>query len=218
LPNPPSDQSKSHIEALVKKGEEKSLSTRGKLTTDTAGKQPSTKIGSPIQSITPLHFIRGNMSAEVVFIKDLTHILAQDMPPSDFFFSKKKRVVVKRETHLKEGENIKRHRVLLDGQALEEVDFTTDVASSLGASATTNQYSVGNLKEKLKQKYLLISQLQNQVKTVEQNVRSEMKKGLEQSRACDRHEIQQLKSSLDEMQKNAQESREWANQQGELVK
>jgi ABC-type phosphate transport system auxiliary subunit len=92
------------------------------------------------------------------------------------------------------------------------------VAGSLGSFATTNQYSVGNLKEQLKQKDLLVSQLQNQVKTVEQNVRSEMNKSFEQSRACDRQEIQQLKSSLDEMHKNAQASREWVGQQGELVK
>jgi len=37
---------------------------------------------------------------------------------------------------------------------------------------------------------------------MEKNVSSEINKGFEQSRACDRHEIQQLKSSLDEMHKN----------------
>jgi hypothetical protein len=45
---------------------------------------------------------------------------------------------------------IKRHRVLYDGQAQEETDFAMDVAYSLGAFATANQFSVGNLKEKLK--------------------------------------------------------------------
>jgi hypothetical protein len=202
-------------EVLTQKGP---LSTPGKSATDTVGKQPFTEIGSPIQSITPLQFSRGNPSAEVVFIEDLTPISAEEMPPSDFFFSKKRRVVVKRETHQREGATVKRHKVLFDGQALEEEDFATDVAGSLGAFATTNQFSVGNLKERLKQKDLLISQLQNQVKTVEKNVRSEMNKSFEQIRVCDTQEIQQLKSSLDEMHKNAQASREWAFQQGELVK
>jgi hypothetical protein len=82
------------------------------------------------------------------------------MPPSEFFFSKKRRVVVRRETHQRDGATVKKHRVLLDGQALEEEDFATDVAGSLGDFATTNQFSVGNLKEKLKQKDLLVSQLQ----------------------------------------------------------
>jgi hypothetical protein len=44
LPNPPSDQAKAQIEALIKKGEENPLSTPGKLATDTARKQPSTEI------------------------------------------------------------------------------------------------------------------------------------------------------------------------------
>jgi ABC-type phosphate transport system auxiliary subunit len=89
-----------------------------------------------------------------------------------------------------------------------------EVAGSLGAFATTNQYSVGNLKEQLKQKDLLVSQLQNQVKTVEKSVRSEINKGFEQIRVYDRHEIQQLKISLDEMHKKSQESRELAIQHG----
>jgi cell division septum initiation protein DivIVA len=106
---------------------------------------------------------------------------------------------VKREMHQKEGSTVKRHRVLIDGEALEEVDFAEEVAGSLGDFATTNQFSVGNLKERLKQKDLQISQLQNQMKTVEKNVRSEVNKGFEQIRASDKQEIQQLKSSLEEM-------------------
>jgi hypothetical protein len=153
-----------------------------------------------------------------VFIEDLTPISVEEMPPSDFFFSKKRRVVVKREMHQKEGATVKRHRVLYDGQALEEADFAMEVAGSLGDFSTTNQYSVGNLKEQLKQKDLLVRQLQNQIKTMEQSVRNEMNRGFEQIRACDRQEIQQLKISLDEMHKNSQASRELAIQQGELVK
>jgi hypothetical protein len=60
------------------------------------------------------------MNAEFVFIEDLTPILATEMPPLEFFFSKKRRVVVKRETHQKEGAAIKIHRMLLDGGELEE--------------------------------------------------------------------------------------------------
>jgi hypothetical protein len=88
-------------------------------------------------------------------------------PPSDFFFNKKKRVVVKKETHQKEGTIVKRDRVLCDGKALEEADFTMEVAGSLGDFATTNHYSVANLKEQLKKKDLLVSQLQYQIKTME---------------------------------------------------
>jgi hypothetical protein len=73
--------------------------------------------------------------------------------------------------HQKEGVTVKKHRVLLDGQNLEEEDFATEVAGSLGAFATTNLFSVDSLKEKLKQKNLMIIHLQNQIRTTEKNVR-----------------------------------------------
>jgi hypothetical protein len=56
------------------------------------------------------------------------------------------------------------------------------------------------------------------VQTVQKNVRSDINKGFEQIRASDKQEIQQLKSSLDEMHKNAQASKGQAIQQSELVK
>jgi hypothetical protein len=196
------DQAKDQVETLTKEGEEVLLFTPDKSTTNAANKQSSIEIGSPIQSITPLQFTRGNPNAEVVFIENLTPISVEELPPSNFLFSKKRKAVVKREMHQKEGSAVKRHRVLIDGEALEELDFAEEVAGSLGAFATTNQFSVENLKERLKQKDLQISQLQNQMKTVEKNVRSEVNKGFEQIRANDRQEIQQLKSSLEEMHKN----------------
>jgi hypothetical protein len=60
------------------------------------------------------------------------------LPPSNFFFSKKRKVVVKREIHQKEGSTVKRHRMLIDGESLEEVEFVEEVAGSLGSFATTN--------------------------------------------------------------------------------
>jgi hypothetical protein len=92
------------------------------------------------------------------------------LPPSNLFFSKKRKVVVKREMHQKEGSVVKINRVLIDGEALEMVEFTEEVVGALGDFSTTNQFSIGNLKEGLKQKELLIIQLQSQIKTVENNV------------------------------------------------
>jgi hypothetical protein len=60
--------------------------------------------------------------------------------------------------------------------------------------------------------------LQDQIRTVEKNVGREVNKGLEQARDSDRQEIQKLKSSFDEMQKNVHASEGRAIQQGELVK
>jgi hypothetical protein len=85
----------------------------------------------------------------------------------------------------------KRYRVLTDGEALEEVEGT------LGAYATSNQYSIGTLKERLKQKDMLISKLHTQIAVVEMNARNEAYKYLEQTRAADQQEIEQLKSNLE---------------------
>jgi hypothetical protein len=62
---------------------------------------------------------------------------------------------------------------------------------------------VGNVKEKLKQKDLLVSQLQKKLNTVEKEVRIKMNKSFKKITVCDTQEFLQLKSSLDEMHKNA---------------
>jgi hypothetical protein len=78
------------------------------------------------------------------------------MPPSIFFFNKKRRAIVKRETHQKDGATVKRHRVMYDGHALDETEFAMEMAGSLGAFAMANQCSVGNLAEQLKHRNLLV--------------------------------------------------------------
>jgi hypothetical protein len=50
------------------------------------GLGPSTEIYSPITSLTPLQTIFGNTNFELTLIGDLTHILPEEMPPSDLFF------------------------------------------------------------------------------------------------------------------------------------
>jgi hypothetical protein len=212
------DQAKDQPETLTKQGEYRPLSSPDKSTTDETRKQLSTEIDNPIQSVTPLQSTRGNPNTEVILIGDLTPISIEEIPPSDFFFSKKRKVVVKKEMHQKEGATVKKHRVLLDGQNLEDEDFSTEVANSLGAFATANLFSVDNLKEILKQRNQMISQLQNQIRNAEKNVREEVNKGLEQARASDKQEIQMLKSSLDEMHKNMQVSERQTIQQDELIK
>jgi glutathionyl-hydroquinone reductase len=42
----------------------------------------------------------------------------------------------------------------------------------------------------------MISQLRDQIRNIEKNIRDEVNKGLEKARAADRQEIQLLKSSL----------------------
>ena len=68
---------------------------------------------------------------------------------------------------------------------MEEEEFIDEVAGTLGDYATTNQYSVGTLKARLKQKNLLISKLEAQVATIEENSKDEANKGFEQARVID---------------------------------
>jgi hypothetical protein len=44
---------------------------------------------------------------------------------------------------MKEGSMVKKHKVLIDGQNLEEEDFATEIVGSMGAMATTNFFYHG---------------------------------------------------------------------------
>jgi len=137
------------------------LSMSNEPVTDATMKQTSIEIPSPIPFVTPLQYTKGNPDAGIIFKEDLTPTSVEELPPSDLFFSKKRKVMVKQETRQRVGATAKIYRVLNDGKALEEVEFIEEVLGTLGAYATSNQYSIGTLKEGLKQKDLLISKLYN---------------------------------------------------------
>jgi hypothetical protein len=139
--------------------------------------------------LTPLQSTFGIPQLQAIYASDLTPISRDEIPPSDYFFSKKRKVVLKQEMHQREGAMVKKHRVLIDGQNLEEEDFATEVAGSMGALATTNLFTVDSMRTRLKQSNNMIVQLQNQLKNTEKNIREEINKGLEQARAVDKKEI-----------------------------
>jgi hypothetical protein len=129
----------------------------------------------------------------------LTPITVEEFPPSEFLFNKKRKAVVKKETYQRAGVVAKKYKILTNGAALEGEEFSDEVAGTLGAYATTNQYSVGSLKAWLKQKNLLIKKLEAWVAMVEANARDEENKGFEKSRVTDQQEIERLKSDLEHM-------------------
>jgi hypothetical protein len=179
LSNPSGDQAKAQFEALIKKGQDTPPSIPNKSATNTTEQPQFTEIGSPIMSLTPLQSIQGNPNAKVIFIENLTPISAEEMPPSNFFFNKKRRDIVKREMHQKDGATVKRQRMLYDGQGHDDTDFAREMASSLGVFAMTNQYSVENLAEQLKQRNQLVRQLQIQMRTIKQEVRDQINPSFE---------------------------------------
>ena len=74
---------------------------------------------------------------------------------------------------------VKKNRALVYGQNLEEEDFSTEVAGSMGALETTNIFTVDNTRTRLKHSNHTIAQLKNQLKDIEKNFREEINKGLE---------------------------------------
>ena len=63
---------------------------------------------------------------------------------------------------------------------------------------------MGNMRTRIKKSNDMINQLQDQLKNAGKNIREEVSKILEQTRAVERLEVQSLKSSLDEMNQRIQ--------------
>jgi hypothetical protein len=163
------------------------------------GGKGSIELGSPIGSLTPLQSTFGFPRTGALFVNDLTSISIDEIPPSDYFFSRKRKVILKQEMYMKEGSMVKKNKVLIDGHNLEEEDFTTEIAGSMGAMETTNFFTVGNMRMRIKKSNNMIDQIQDQLNNAEKNISEEVSKILEQTRVAERLEIQLLKSSPDEM-------------------
>jgi hypothetical protein len=173
-----------------------------KSATDATPKQPSKEIGSLIAIITPLQFTKGDPDAGWIFNEELTPISVEELPPNEFFFDKKRKVMVRQGLYQREGVMAKKFKIMTDGKAAKEEEFTDEIAGTLGAYATTNQYSVGTLKAQLKRKNLLINKLEAKVATAEANVRDEVRKSLEQARIADLQEIEKLRSDLEQVRQS----------------
>jgi hypothetical protein len=133
-----------------------------------------------------------------LYVSDLEPISRDEIPPSDCFFSKKRRAVLKQEIHPRGEGMIKKHRVIIDGKKLKDGEFATELADTMGAIASTNMYSVGNLTTMLEQKDQTIIQLQDKLKETERNISWGIQKGLEQARLKDMQEIQKMNKDLEE--------------------
>jgi hypothetical protein len=93
-----------------------SMPTTYARTPNTIRQQHSTKITFPIASLTPLQTSFENPSFKITFVGDLTPTFPEGMPPSDLFFSKKQKSIMKRESHQKDGVVTKRKIMVYDGK------------------------------------------------------------------------------------------------------
>ena len=74
----------------------------------------------------------------------------EELPLNEFFFGKKRKAVVKREFYPEEGSTTKKFKAFTDGKDKKKEEFVTKIIGTLGAYATTNQFSVEVLKNQLK--------------------------------------------------------------------
>jgi hypothetical protein len=187
-----SPQEIAQLKAFLKKGQDVPPLSPTTLvgTSNTTEQQQCTNIVTPITSLTHLQSNFGNPNSKIVFVSDLTPISPKEMPPSDFFFSKKRKAIVKRESYHKDGVITKRKRMVYDGNDQDDPEFAKEVAGSSGAFATANQWSLDNLTEQLRHKCPLVDHLQNQIYTTEKTIRNNMSQYFEQIKAHDRQQIQ----------------------------
>jgi predicted Mrr-cat superfamily restriction endonuclease len=118
----------------------------------------------------------------------------------------KKKAVARQGLYQKEGVMAKKFKIMIDGKAVKEGEFAEEIAGTLGAYATTNQYSIGILTAQLKRKNLRISKLEAKVATAKANVRDKVSRSLEEARTTDLHEIKKLRSDLEQVRQLAQTS------------
>jgi hypothetical protein len=92
----------------------------------------------------------------------------EELPPNEFLFDKKRKAVVKREFYQEGGSKYKKYKVLTDGKDKKNEQFATEIARTLGAYATINQFSVRVLKNQLKRKNHLIKTLEARLAMAEE--------------------------------------------------
>jgi hypothetical protein len=144
-----------------------------------------------------LHSRQGNIGEGWIFCEELRPIRAEELPPNEFFFDKKRKVVVKREFCQDEGSTAKTFKVMPDGKNKKSDEFTTEIAGTLGAYASANQFSVVMLKNQLKRKNRLIKTLEARVASTAESAKSQVSGEMELARLADKKEIEVLKTKLE---------------------
>jgi DNA repair exonuclease SbcCD ATPase subunit len=122
---------------------------------------------------------------------------------------------LKQEVHPVGERTIKKHKIIIDGKKLNEGEFATELAGTMGAIASANMYSVGNLTTMLEQKDRGIMQLQDRLKENERIIGWGIQKGLEQARLKDIQEIQKLDKNVDEAKHMIQVTQEQVQKLGD---
>jgi hypothetical protein len=169
---------------------------------DTPGKAAK-QIGEPITSVTPLQLTQGNIEEGWILNEELRPIRAEELPPNEFFFDKKRKAMVKREFYQEGESTVKKFKVMTDGKNKKNEKFAMEIVGTLGAYASTNQFSVGLLKNQLNRKNRLIRTVITEISSAQGDKNSASSK---QKRSHSWHKVnstaQQKGQKLYKMTKN----------------
>jgi tellurite resistance protein len=160
-----------------------------------------------------LQSTQGNIEEGWIFNEELRPIRAEELPPNEFFFDKKRKAVVKREFYQEGESTAKKYKVMTDGKNKKNEQFATEIAGTLGAYASANQFSVGLLKNQLKRKNRLIRTLEARLASATENAKGQASVEIEQARLADKNEIEVLKTKLEQAQLVVRDGRIQASQQ-----
>jgi hypothetical protein len=184
------------------------LSTPGKSTK---------QIWQPITSVTPLQSTQGSVSEGWIFGEELTLIRAEELPPNEFFFDKKRKAVVKREFYQEGESTAKRFKVLTDGGNKKKDEFAIEIVGMLGAYATTNQFGVEMLKRQPRGKNRLIKTLEARIASTAEDARSQASRAVELAQLADRKEIEFLRTKMEKADSVIRDSRIQCDHQRDTV-
>jgi thioredoxin-related protein len=107
-----------------------------------------------------VQFKKGDLDVGWIFNEELMPIFVEELHPNEFFFDKKRKVVVRQGLYQREGVMAIKFKIMTDGKAKKEEELTDEIEGTLGTYAATNQYSIGTLKAQLKRNNLLINKLE----------------------------------------------------------
>jgi hypothetical protein len=86
---------------------------------------------------------------------------------------------------------------LTDGGNKRKDEFSTEIAGTLGAYATTNQFGVEMLKRQLRSKNRLIKTLEARIASAVEDAKRQASGAIELAQLADRKEIEFLKTKLE---------------------
>jgi hypothetical protein len=112
---------------------------------------------------------------------------------------------------------IKKFKVMTNGMNKRKDEFATEIAGTLGAYATTNQFSVEMLKKQLKAKNCLIKTLEARVASAAESAKSQASREIELARLADKKEIEVLKTKLEQANSVVREGRVQSGQQRDTI-